>query len=99
VDYCSRESSSSASVGWRDVGDSGSIAVSGVIESTSRISIEDDGDARVSYFGKEGLTSGEDSGRWLNERFRALGRRWEGRSAGCEWPGCSPSGVYIVPWP
>jgi hypothetical protein len=59
VDCCSGEFSSSTSVGWQEEGDSGSMAASGVMVSTSRISIEDDGDARVSLSG-ERLISDEE---------------------------------------
>jgi hypothetical protein len=46
-------------MGWQEEGDSGSMATSGVMVSTSRISIEDDGDARVSFSG-ERLTGDEE---------------------------------------
>jgi hypothetical protein len=69
------------------------MAASSVAESTSRISIEDDGDARVSCSGEEGLTGGEEF--WPVARPKIQSSRTAlGRSARCEWPVFSPPG-YI----
>jgi hypothetical protein len=55
------------------------MAASGVMESTSRISIEDDGDARVNCSGEERLTGNEEFwpvARWnIQSSWVAMPRR------------------------